>query len=207
MKMNTKIIVIILALCLLVTTNSYSKNKIKTQKKMENITEVTGIVTINGAPLTLLGKSVEVGDKAKDFTVTAQDMKDVKLSDYQGKTVIISTFPSIDTPVCALQAKTFNKKATELSDDVVILTISKDLPFALGRFCGAEGIDKVQALSDYKFNDFGLKYGFLTKEMQLLARGVVVIDKDGNVAYVEYVSDIKEEPNYDKVIEVIKKIK
>lgn len=174
---------------------------------MENITEVTGVVAINGTPLTLLGKSVKVGDKAKDFTVTAQDMTDIKLSNYQGKTIVISSFPSIDTPVCALQTKTFNKKAIELSDNVVILSISKDLPFALSRFCGAEGIDKIQALSDYKSNDFGLKYGFLTKELQLLARGVVVIDKKGDIAYVEYVSDIKDEPDYDKVIEIIKKIK
>ena len=116
----------------------------------------------------------------------------------------MSIFPSIDTGVCATQTRTFNKRASELSGDVSILTISKDLPFALGRFCAAEGINNLITTSDYKFSEFGLKYGFLIKENRLLARGVVVVDKDGVIRYVEYVPDIIQEPDYDKAIEAIK---
>ena len=169
--------------------------------------EATGTVIMGGNSLTLVGTPVVVGDIAKDFVLTAVDMSEVKLSDYKGKTVVLSIFPSIDTPVCATQTRMFNKKASSLGDDIVILTISKDLPFALSRFCGAEGIENVHTLSDYKANDFGLKYGFLINEVQLLSRGVVVIDKGGKVEYVEYVGEIKDEPNYEKALEVIEKIK
>lgn len=164
-------------------------------------------ITMGGNPITLVGNPVKIGDTAQDFTVTNKDLKEVKLSDFEGKTVILSIFPSIDTPVCAMQTRVFNKKAVDLSDDIVILSISKDLPFALAKFCAAEGIDRVHTLSDYKANDFGIKYGFLIKEFQLLARGCVVIDKGGQIAYVEYVSEVTNEPNYDKVIEIVAKIK
>ena len=133
-------------------------------------------------------------------------MQDVKLSEFQGKVVVLSIFPSIDTGVCAKQTREFNKRATELSEDVVILTISKDLPFALGRFCAAEGINNIHTLSDYKFSKFGLEYGFLIKENQLLARGVIIIDKSGYVRYVEITKDILDEPNYDNAISAVKEI-
>lgn len=168
------------------------------------IKETCGVVTRAGAPLTLLGEPTVVGTIAPDFTVIDADFTPVKLSDFKDKTVIISIFPSIDTPVCATQTRQFNKKATDLCDSVVVLSVSKDLPFALGRFCAAEGIKNVHTLSDFMSNDFGLKYGFLIKEMQLLSRGVVVINKCGHVEYVEYVSDITKEPNYDKAFDVVK---
>lgn len=164
-------------------------------------------LTMGGNPVTLVGEPVKVGDVAQDFVVTNKDLGEVKLSDFKGRTVVLSIFPSIDTPVCAMQTRMFNKKAVGMRDDIVILSISKDLPFALSRFCAAEGIDRVQTLSDYKANDFGLKYGFLIKELQLLARGVVVVDKHGKVVYVEYVNEVTNEPDYDKVIKFINTIK
>lgn len=163
-------------------------------------------ITMHGNKLTLAGEPVKAGDMALDFTVNNKDLGEVKLSDFKGKTVILSVFPSIDTPVCATQTRTFNQKAVNLSDDVVVLTISKDLPFALARFCAAEGIERVHTLSDYKSNDFGAKYGFLINELQLLARGVVVVGKNGKIEYVEYVGEMTNEPDYDKVIDVVNKI-
>ncbi len=172
-------------------------------KELENI-ETKNIIAIRGNGLTLLGDVVKVGEIAKDFVTVNNESKDVKLSDFKGKVVVLSVFPSIDTAVCAAQTRTFNKKATELSDSVTILTVSKDLPFALGRFCAAEGINNITTTSDYKFSEFGLKYGFLVKESRLLARGVIVIDQKGVIKYVEYVPDIIQEPQYEKALEVIK---
>ena len=154
---------------------------------------------------TLAGKEVKVGDKAPEFTVINNDLQPVKLSDYAGKKRIISVFPSVDTPVCAAQNRNFNKLLSEL-DNTVVLSISNDLPFAQKRFCGAEGIDKVITLSDHKDLDFGSKYGFVINEVRLLARGVVVIDENDEVKYVEYVPSAGEEPNYEKALEVAKSI-
>lgn len=165
--------------------------------------ETKGITTRGGAPLTLLGEPAVVGMVAPDFTVVDSSFAPVKLSDFKGKTVIISVFPSIDTPVCATQTREFNKRATSLGNDVVVIGVSKDLPFALGRFCAAEGIKNVHTLSDFMNSDFGLKYGFLIKEMMLLGRGVVIVDKTGKIAYVEYVNDIAKEPDYTKVFACI----
>lgn len=169
------------------------------------MSEIRGKITMKGHPLTLLGNPVEIGEMAPEFTVTNSNLEDVKLSDYKGKTIILSVFPSIDTPVCANQTRHFNKKAVELGNDVVVLAISKDLPFALNRFCAAEGIDRVHALSDYKSSDFGLKYGFLIKELMLLSRGVIVIDKRGKLVYAEYVSEITNEPDYKAALEAVRK--
>lgn len=165
--------------------------------------ETKGVITRGGAPLTLLGEQAIVGMVAPDFTVVDASFAPVKLSDFKGKTVVISVFPSIDTAVCATQTREFNKRAASLGDDVVVIGVSKDLPFALGRFCGAEGIKSVKTLSDFMSNDFGLKYGFLIKEMMLLGRGVVIVDKCGKIAYVEYVDDIAKEPDYDKALNSI----
>lgn len=168
--------------------------------------ETKNILTIGGAPLTLLGEPIKVGDTAPDFTTYDVKMGEVHLSDFKGKTVIISVFPSIDTPVCATQTARFNREVTALGDDVVVLAVSKDLPFALGRFCAAEGIDRVVTTSDYRVSEFGGKYGFLIKENQLLGRGVVVVDKHGKVAHVEYVGELSAEPNYTAAIEAVKKV-
>lgn len=169
-----------------------------------NTKETTNVATRAGSPLTLLGEPAMIGAIAPNFTAIDVDGKDVKLSDFKGKIVVLVVFPSIDTKVCAMETREFNKRATELSDQVVVLTLSKDLPFALGRFCAAEGINNVRALSDYKESEFGLKYGFLIKENKLLTRGVVIVDKSGKIAYVEYVNDITKEPNYDAAINKIK---
>lgn len=158
-----------------------------------------GIITFGGNPLTLNGEMIKVGDKAPEFTVIASDLTPHSLSEYQGKVRIISVVPSVDTGVCAAQTRRFNVEAAKLGD-VVILTISNDLPFALGRFCAAEGIDKVVTLSDHRTSDFGLKYGFLIEELRLLARGIVVIDKEGIVQYVEFVKEATNHPDYDAAI-------
>ena len=118
--------------------------------------ETKGIFAAKGNPLTLLGNQIKPGDAAPEIIASDNTLKDVKLSDFKGKVVVVSVFPSIDTGVCATQTRTFNKRATELSEDVVILTMSKDLPFALGRFCAAEGINNIHTLSDFKFSKFGL---------------------------------------------------
>lgn len=158
------------------------------------------MVMHSGAPLTLLGQPTVIGEVAPSFTATDQNGKSVQLADFKGKTVVVSVFPSIDTPVCATQTRQFNKRATEMGENVVVLSVSKDLPFALHRFCAAEGIDRVIALSDYKTGEFGVEYGFLIKDLMLLARGVIIIDTKGYVRYVEYVNDVTKEPNYEAVI-------
>lgn len=160
---------------------------------------------LKGNPLTLLGKEIKKGDKAPDFVVTDSALKPRKLSEFAGHTRILSIFPSVDTSVCSAQAHRFNKEASGLKN-TKILTISNDLPFALKRFCSAEGIENLEMLSDHKDLDFGYKYGFVIEEMRLLARGVVVIDKNDVVQYVEYVPEFSHEPEYDKALAVAKSL-
>lgn len=169
----------------------------------ESVPRRTGAVTQAGKPLTLLGHEIKVGEKAPDFTVLNNQMRPVSLSEFAGKVRIITVFPSIDTKVCAMQARQFNQRAAQL-EDVQILSISVDLPFALERFCAAEGIDKVLTLSDHRHTEFGLKYGFLIEELRLLARGTVIVDREGVVRYVEYVPELGLEPDYDRAIAVAK---
>ena len=164
-----------------------------------------GIITFLGNAMTLVGDMVKVGDKAIDFTVLSTDLKLVKLSDYAGKTLILSIAPSIDTGVCASQTRRFNVEAAKL-ENINILSITADLPFALKRFCGAEGIDQVVTLSDHKDTDFGLKYGFLIEELRLNTRGIVIIDKEGFVRYVEYVKEVTNHPDYDAALAAVKEI-
>ncbi len=161
-------------------------------------------VTFAGNPITLVGKEAKVGQPADDFTVLSSALKPVKLSDYAGKVKIISVFPSVDTSVCSAQNHRFNKEASTLSNEIQIIGISNDLPFALGRYCGAEGIDRIVTLSDHKDVDFGMKYGFLIQELRLLTRGVVVLDKNNIIRYVEYVPEVTHEPNYDAAIKAAK---
>lgn len=158
---------------------------------------------MQGNALTLCGPEIKVGMTAPDFTVLDATLQPVKLSDFKGKVKIISTIPSIDTGVCAMQTRRFNQEASELKD-VEVLTVSCDLPFALGRFCGTEGIDKVKTLSDHKETEFGLKYGFLIKELRLLNRGIVVIDRNDKVVYVEYVKENTELPDFDAALAAVK---
>lgn len=163
------------------------------------------LVTMGGEPMTLLGKEIKIGDKAPDFTALKTDLTPYSLKDAKDKVKIISVVPSLDTGVCELQTIRFNEMASELGD-VLILTISVDLPFAQGRFCGAKGIDKVITLSDHRDLDFGMKYGFVMEELRLLSRGVVIVDRDNIVKYVEYVKEATNHPDYDKALEEVKKL-
>lgn len=167
---------------------------------MDNRNEV---VTMGGNPMTLLGKGVKVGDKALDFTVLKDDLTAYSLSEAGDKIKIISVVPSLDTGVCEMQTIRFNEEAAELKD-TIILTISVDLPFAQKRFCSAHDIDKVLTLSDHKDLDFGKKYGFVMEEVRLLARGILVLDRDNTIKYVEYVPEITTHPDYDKALEAAK---
>jgi thioredoxin-dependent peroxiredoxin len=166
--------------------------------------ERKSVVTFLGNPLTLVGNEVKVGDKAPDFTVLDKELKEVKLADFKGKIKVISVTPSLDTPVCDLQARTFNQEAGSLSDGVVVLNVSMDLPFAIARFCVAAGIDKVLTLSDHRDASFGNAYGVLVKELRLLARSVFVIDKYDVVRYVQIVPEMTNPPEYGKALEEAK---
>ena len=160
-------------------------------------------VTMKGNPVTLLGPKKNIGDIAPDFTVLAPDMSPIKLSDFAGKVKVINVVPSIDTPICDMQVRHFNKDAASLGD-VVILSISVDLPFALSRYCAANGIDAVKTTSDHRETDFGLKYGFLIENLRLLSRGILVVDKNDKITYVEYVPEVASEPDYEKALEAVK---
>ena len=168
--------------------------------------ERKGIVTFRGNPLTLAGDEIKVGDKAPPFTVLDKDLNEVRLSDFDGKVKVISVTPSLDTPVCHLMATTFNKKARYLSDDVVVLNISVDLPFAIARFHSSDGQPRLKTLSDHREVSFGIAYGVLIKELRLLARSVFVIDKTNIIRYAEIVSEMTNEPDYDKAIAVAEKL-
>ncbi|MFP4105729.1 MAG: thiol peroxidase [Phycisphaerae bacterium] len=165
--------------------------------------ERTGEMTFKGTPLTLVGDKVEVGQIAPNFTAVSNDLEDVELSKYKGKTILLLAVPSLDTGVCSMETKKFNEKATDLDDDVVVLTLSMDLPFAQKRWCGAEGVENVETLSDHRDAEFGTKYGLLIKELRLLARAVVVVDSDGKVTYVELVPEMTDEPDYDAAIKAV----
>lgn len=163
-------------------------------------------ITFGGNKVNLEGKEIKVGDVAPSFKAVNKDLSDFNSEDLKGKIVVYSVAPSIDTPVCALQATTFNEEATKLSDDVKIVTVTVDLPFAQERFCSVKGIDNADIVSDYRYKEFGQKFGFMIEELQLLARGVVIVDRDGKVAYVEYVPEVTNDVNFDKALEEVKKL-
>ena len=162
--------------------------------------ERKGVITFMGNPLTLVGKEVKVGKKAPAFSVLEKDLSEVKLADFQGKVKIISVTPSLDTPVCDLQAKTFEKKAKKLSDNIVVINISMDLPFAIARFSEGAKIGKVRTLSDHRDASFGNAYGVHIKELRLLARSVFVIDQSDVVRYMEIVPEVTNQPDYEKAL-------
>lgn len=170
------------------------------------MSERTGIITFKGTPLTLIGPEIKAGDKAPEFNVVDNDLGAKSLGDYTGKVLIISAVPSLDTPVCDMETRRFNNEAANLSDEIAILTVSMDLPFAQARWCGAAGVEAVKTLSDHKEASFGEAYGVLIKELRLLSRAVFVVDKSGTIQYVEYVKEITEEPNYDAALEAAKKL-
>ncbi|MEK5029386.1 MULTISPECIES: thiol peroxidase [Paenibacillus] len=168
--------------------------------------ERTGVAAFKGNPITLVGPQLKAGDSAPQFTVSKNLLEDTSLSDYAGKIKLISVVPSLDTGVCDAQTRRFNSEAAELGDDVVILTISMDLPFAQARWCGAAGIDRVITLSDHKEAAFGQAYGVLIKEFRLDMRSIFVIDKNDTLAYVEYLGEMSEHPNYEAAIAAAKEL-
>ncbi|WP_409370415.1 thiol peroxidase [Lysinibacillus sp. 38-6] len=161
-------------------------------------------ITFKKGPVTLIGNEVKVGDQAPDFTVLANDLSPVTLQDSEGKIRLFSVVPSLDTGVCDAQTRRFNEEAANLGDNVVIYTVSVDLPFAQKRWCGAAGIDAVQTVSDHRDLSFGEAYGVYIKELRLLARAVFVVDATGKVTYVEYVPEATDHPNYEAAIAAVK---
>jgi len=162
-----------------------------------------GLVTMKGSPVTLLGHEVKVGDSAPDFTCIDNDLVPVGLKNWAGRVCILSSVPSLDTPVCDLETRRFNSEAQRLGDSVHILTISMDLPFAQKRWCGAAGVTRVKTLSDHRDASFGMGYGVLILELRLLARAVFVVDASGTVRYSELVPEITEEPDYGAVLRAV----
>jgi len=168
--------------------------------------ERDGLVTMKGNPITLMGTELQVGDKAPDFVAVDNDLNPVSFDSFRGKVCIVSSVPSLDTPVCDMETRRFNDEAGRLGDDVEILTISMDLPFAQKRWCGAAGVDRVQTLSDHRDAAFGQAYGVLIKGLRLLARAVFVVDKEGTIRYIELVKEIASEPDYDAVMTALKEL-
>ncbi|MFP4222546.1 MAG: thiol peroxidase [Phycisphaeraceae bacterium] len=168
--------------------------------------ERNDLVTFKGDPVTLVDDPIAVGQAAPDSELTAIDFSPRRLSDYEGKVKIVSVVPSLDTSVCDTQTRAFNEKATELSEDVVVLTISMDLPPAQKRWCGAAGVERVETLSDYKHQQFGRDTGLRIKELGLLARTVMVLDRENQVRYVELIGEIATEPDYDAAIAAAKEL-
>lgn len=159
-----------------------------------------------GQPVKVIGEFIKVGAVAPDFELVKTDLSSFSLKELKGKNVILNIFPSLDTSVCATSVRKFNKLAASLSDTVV-LAISKDLPFAHGRFCSTEGIENVTPLSDFRVSDFDDNYGLLMADgplKGLLARAVVIIGKEGKVIYTELVPEITQEPDYDKALAAVK---
>jgi thiol peroxidase len=161
-------------------------------------------VTMKGKTVELSGNVVHIGEKAADFEAVANDLSMARLSQFAGRLCIICSVPSLDTPVCDTETRRFNDQAGRLGKDVVVLTISMDLPFAQKRWCGAAGVKNVVTLSDHRSGDFGTKYGVLIKDLRLLARAVFVVDKEGIIRYVQLVKEITDEPDYDSAIAAVK---
>ena len=168
--------------------------------------ERTGIVTMKGNPLTLCGPEIKAGDKAPDFTLLDSKLQPVHLAQFPGKVKILSVTPSLDTPVCDLQAHRFNDEAAQLPGDVVVINVSMDLPFAIHRFCLTGNVDHIKVLSDHRDGAFGLAYGVLIKELRLLARAIFVLDKNDVVRYGELVPEVTTPPDYDAALGAARKL-
>ncbi|MGB0596847.1 MAG: thiol peroxidase [Rubripirellula sp.] len=161
----------------------------------------SGVITFKGNPMTLQGEDLAVGAAAPDFALHYAEagIQTLTLADLKGKPTLINVVPSLDTPVCAIQTKTFNQELSALGDKANAVTVSRDLPFAQARFCGAEEI-QMRTASDYQTHEFGEAYGLTIEELKLLTRAVIVLDSDGNVAYKEIVSEVTDEPDYSSAM-------
>ena len=164
------------------------------------------MIHFKGSPLNLAGRIIRVGSAAPPFRVISQDLKEITIDDFKGKVKILTSFPSLDTPVCDMQVKEFNKRAIGLSKDLVIIGISKDLPFAQARFCHDNDIKNISVFSDYRFSSFGLNYGLLIKELNLLARSVIIADKNDSVRYIQVVDELTTPPDYDDLLANLKDV-
>lgn len=163
-------------------------------------------VTFLGNTMQLSGNLPQVGAKAPDFKALDKDLNERSLADYNGKVVVLVCVPSLDTPVCDMEVRRFNKEAANLSDKVQILAVSCDLPFAQARWCGAAGVSAVTTLSDHRQTSLGLAYGVLLTDLRLLTRSIFVIDTDGTLAYSQIVPEVTQEPDYDEALAAIKKL-
>jgi thiol peroxidase len=159
-----------------------------------------GKITFKGKEMTLVGRVLKEGIKAPEFKAVSPDSREIALSDFGAKVKVITSFLSLDTPVCDLQVKEFNKRALEFSPEVAVIGISKDLPFAQRRFCETFDIKNVTVLSDYRFSSFGINYGLLVKELNLLARAVLILDKNDFIRYVQIVAEATNPPDYNAAL-------
>jgi len=180
------------------------------EKTMDSIKEEVmvreGLITMKGNPLTLVGESLKVGDKAPDFTLVDSDLNEKTLKYFDGKVKILSVTPSLDTPTCDAQVKRFNKEAVNIGKNIVILNVSVDLPFALSRFCSVNNIKNVLTLSDYRGSTFGLSYGVLIKELHLLTRAIFILDKENIIRYIEIVPEVSGHADYEQCLQELKEI-
>lgn len=166
--------------------------------------ERSATVTHKGNPVTLLGHEAKIGNKARDFTVLANDLKEINSNHFYGKLLVVNVVVSLDTSVCDIQTRRFNEELSALSDQVKVITISMDLPFAQKRWCGATGLPNVETYSDHRDARFGVAFGVLIKELRLLARSVFIIDKSGVIRYAEYVKEVTDHPDYKAAIAAVK---
>jgi len=164
------------------------------------------ITKMGGNPVTLIGAELEVGESAPDFTVLDNGLEPKSLKDYSGRIKIISVVPSLDTKVCDMQTRRFNEIAAGFSDEIVVLTVSMDLPFAQERWCGAAGVERVITLSDHRDASFGKNYGLLIRELRLLNRAVLIIDADDIIRYIQIVGENHDLPDYDSALEALKEL-
>lgn len=168
--------------------------------------ELKDAVTLKGDTVRLVGSQPDVGDAAPEFAAVANDLSEVRLSYLRGKTVLIASVPSLDTPVCDVETRRFNDELGKLGPDVVGLTISMDLPFAQKRWCGAAGVANVRTLSDHRDAAFGKAYGVLIEGLRLLARAVFIVDREGRLRYRQIVPEITSEPDYDEALTALKEL-
>lgn len=169
--------------------------------------ERKGIVTFQGSPLTLLGEEPALGMPAPEFQALDVELKPVGLGSFKGKICVLCSVPSLDTPVCDMETRRFNREAVNLGQDVEVVVVSMDLPFAQRRWCAGAGVDRVRTVSDHRDASFGLAYGTLIKELRLLTRAVFVVDRNGVLTYSQWVKEITKEPDYEEVLEAIERIR
>ena len=168
--------------------------------------ERKGLVTMKGKPLILVGNEVKVGQPAPDCELVGKDLLPVKLSSFRGKVCIISSLLSLDTSVCDMMTRKFSEEAVALGEDVVVLAVSMDLPFAQGRWCIAADVENVNVLSDHRDASFGRAFGVLVKDLRLLARAVFIVDREWVVRYTEIVNELTHEPDYEAAINAAKQL-